>query len=87
MRAGEEACERRDIGRNGDVRGDRGAPGGLVPLGEAEDGVGSDQEADTRGAALGFLLHHAPEGLPELRARYPAARSRAPQCCNLSLYL
>jgi hypothetical protein len=69
------------------IGGDGGAvaTGGGGGAGQAAGGGGADQAPDPARGALGLRLLHAPECLPKLRARHPAARPRAPQCSQYPL--
>jgi hypothetical protein len=72
--------QRRSVGRIGGGDGRAVAAGGGGGAGEAAAGGGADQAPDPARGALGLLLLHAPEGLPQLRPRHPAARPPTPQC-------
>ena len=65
----------RRLGHGGAV-----AAGGGAGAGEAAGGGGADQAPDPARGALGLRLLHAPEGLPQLRPRHPAAPTPTPQC-------
>lgn len=63
--------------KNGEFGSDVEASGRCVSADKAEDGGEAGGEADSPAAALGILLHHAPQGLSQLRSRHSAASERA----------
>ena len=56
----------------GEFGGDSESSGRFLPAAEVEDGGEARREADSSGASLGVLLHHASQGVSQFRPRHSA---------------